>query len=143
MGNKKTSSDWKNIARVTLKKHSSVVVLLAIVILASCISDVFLTKNNILNVLRQITANGILSILSPTSMRQHPKEHHTYRKHRISYHLFFSLIPPSPPDRKPEPHNLPSSISQSIPVQEPHAYHPCRARMPVPIKLWSCLPNHH
>ena len=62
MGNKKTSSDWKNIARVTLKKHSSVVVLLAIVILASCISDVFLTKNNILNVLRQITANGILSI---------------------------------------------------------------------------------
>ena len=101
--------------------------LLAIVILASCISDVFLTKNNILNVLRQITANGILSILSPTSMRQRPKEHHTYRKHRISYHLFFSLIPPSPPDRKPEPHNLPSSISQSIPVQEPHAYHPCRA----------------
>ena len=49
MENKKTSSDWKNIARVTLKKHSSVVVLLAIVILASCISDVFLTTNNILN----------------------------------------------------------------------------------------------
>ena len=62
MENKKTSSDWKNIARVTLKKHSSVVVLLAIVILASCISDDFLTTNNILNVLRQITANGILSI---------------------------------------------------------------------------------
>lgn len=58
----KISLDLKNIGRTTLKKYSSLVVLLVIVILASCVSNVFLTTNNILNVLRQITANGILSI---------------------------------------------------------------------------------
>lgn len=58
----KISLDLKNIGRTILKKYSSLVVLLVIVILASCVSNVFLTTNNILNVLRQITANGILSI---------------------------------------------------------------------------------
>ena len=58
----KISLDLKNIGRIILKKYSSLVVLLVIVILASCVSNVFLTTNNILNVLRQITANGILSI---------------------------------------------------------------------------------
>jgi len=55
-------TDFKKIGQVILKKYSSLVVLLVIVIFASFISEYFLKPSNLLNVLRQITSNGILSI---------------------------------------------------------------------------------
>ena len=59
---KKEGINVKEIVRIILKKYSSLVVLLALVIFASFISDYFLKPSNMLNVLRQITSNGILSI---------------------------------------------------------------------------------
>ncbi len=51
-----------NVGKIILEKYSSIIVLLVMIIVAAVVSDVFLTKNNILNVLRQISANAILSI---------------------------------------------------------------------------------
>ena len=51
-----------SIGKMILDKYSSVIVLLVMIILASLISDAFFTASNILNVLRQVAANGILSI---------------------------------------------------------------------------------
>lgn len=48
--------------RVVLEKYSSVLVLIVLIIFASLLSNVFLSSSNILNVLRQVSANGILSI---------------------------------------------------------------------------------
>lgn len=45
-----------------IEKYSAVGVLFVLIILATLLSDVFLTSNNILNVLRQVSANGIISI---------------------------------------------------------------------------------
>lgn len=61
------TSQIKNTGKVTarkliLEKYSSVLVLLVLIVFAALLSDVFLSTNNILNVLRQISANGILSI---------------------------------------------------------------------------------
>lgn len=51
-----------SIGKMILDKYSSVIVLLVMIILASLISDAFFAASNILNVLRQVAANGILSI---------------------------------------------------------------------------------
>jgi len=48
--------------RRLVEKYSTILVLLVLIILASLLSDVFLTSRNILNVLRQVSANGIISI---------------------------------------------------------------------------------
>lgn len=45
-----------------LRQFGLVFVILAIVIVMSIVSDVFMTKNNMMNVLRQISINGILAI---------------------------------------------------------------------------------
>lgn len=45
-----------------IDRYSALGVLLVLVILATLSSDVFMTSNNILNVLRQVSANGIISI---------------------------------------------------------------------------------
>ncbi len=44
------------------EKYGSILVLLVLTIFASMISDVFFTSNNIMNVLRQVSSNAILSI---------------------------------------------------------------------------------
>lgn len=51
-----------NIGKIIMERYSSIIVLLVMIVFASIVSDVFLTKNNILNVLRQVSANAILSI---------------------------------------------------------------------------------
>lgn len=62
------TSQIKNTGKVAaarkliLEKYSSVLVLLVLIVFAALLSDVFLSTNNILNVMRQISANGILSI---------------------------------------------------------------------------------
>ncbi len=43
-------------------KYAVLPVLILLIVIASLISDVFLTENNLLNVLRQVAANGIISI---------------------------------------------------------------------------------
>lgn len=50
------------VRKLVVEKYSSVLVLLVLIIFASLLSEVFLSPNNILNVLRQVSANGILSI---------------------------------------------------------------------------------
>lgn len=56
--------DMVNMVKVKafFSKYAVLPVLLLLVIIASLISDVFLTTNNLLNVLRQVAANGIISI---------------------------------------------------------------------------------
>lgn len=51
-----------SMGKTLLERYSSIIVLLVMVLLASFISDVFFTSGNLLNVLRQVSANGILSI---------------------------------------------------------------------------------
>jgi len=45
-----------------LERYGGILVLLALIVTASLMSDVFLTSRNILNVLRQVSANGIISL---------------------------------------------------------------------------------
>lgn len=44
-----------------LKNYSIVIILICLIIFVSCFSDVFLTKNNIINILRQVSVVGILA----------------------------------------------------------------------------------
>lgn len=60
--NKEVNQKVLSVGKMILDKYSSIVVLLVMVVLASLISDAFFTSSNILNVLRQVAANGILSI---------------------------------------------------------------------------------
>jgi ribose/xylose/arabinose/galactoside ABC-type transport system permease subunit len=48
--------------RRLISQYSALPVLVLLIIVASLTSDVFLTGNNIINVLRQVAANGIISI---------------------------------------------------------------------------------
>lgn len=50
------------IKKRIIEKYGVFAVLLVLIIFASLLSDVFLTSRNIFNVLRQISANGIISI---------------------------------------------------------------------------------
>ena len=49
-------------AKQLISKYKMVFVLLGIVVILSLVSDVFLTQKNIINILRQISINGVLAI---------------------------------------------------------------------------------
>ena len=59
---KGNTSKVEAVRKLIVEKYSSVLVLVVMIIFASFLSEVFLSPNNILNVLRQVSANGILSI---------------------------------------------------------------------------------
>ncbi len=62
MEEKKNKNAAAAAGRMILERYSSVIVLMVMILVASLVSDVFFTTNNILNVLRQVSANAILSI---------------------------------------------------------------------------------
>lgn len=55
---KKMQHNWTHY----FDKFGAIIVLLVLIIIAANVSEVFLTSRNLLNVLRQVSANGILSI---------------------------------------------------------------------------------
>ncbi|SDE10496.1 inositol transport system permease protein [Paenibacillus sp. UNCCL117] len=62
LGRKAGSRDGAGLSAGMMRKYGLIVILLLAVIALSIVSDAFLTVTNIMNVLRQVSINGILAI---------------------------------------------------------------------------------